>query len=556
MKKVILFLICFCFLPLAKQVWAFCGFYVAQADAKLFNESSQVILVKNGDKMTVTMANDFKGEVKDFAMVVPVPVVLQKDDIRVKENHLFDRFNAYSAPRLAEYYDENPCYDRRRYLMSESVSDVKTTTKPTAAAPAKKDLGVKIEAQYQVGEYDILILSAKESSGLETWLTQNGYKIPAGAQEVLQPYIKSNLKFFVVKVNLEKQAEMGYNYLRPIQITYKTNQFMLPIRLGMANSRGEQDLIIYTITQKGRTETTNYRTVEMPTNKDIPTFVRGIFGEFYKAVFQRKWLRENKSAVFVEYAWDIAMSNPTKCDPCAAPPLDQPDLVNAGVDWTQSEPNKLFFTRLHVRYDRQHFPQDLTFQETPNKERFQCRYVMHQPAVGGLDCEEGKKYKKTRLERQNKELDNLYDLTGWKRLDEYELYRSEIQGNIPVIENKSRLSPVKDPNPYRPSSSGTGFIIPQTNTSVVVTPNPDKSTQNQSATPKNPNPFRPNFSGNGEPTTMPLTSTTPPVVVSQAAFIQEEASSPVAPEGYKNMALVALLLAVGTVGFGIGKRRG
>ena len=35
-----------------------------------------------------------------------------------------------------------------------------------------------IEAQYTVGEYDILILSAQQSSGLETWLRENGYRIP------------------------------------------------------------------------------------------------------------------------------------------------------------------------------------------------------------------------------------------------------------------------------------------------------------------------------------------------------------------------------------------
>ena len=69
----------------------------------------------------------------------------------------------------------------------------------------RKQESVKIEAKYIVGEYDILILSAKESRGLKTWLNENGYKIPANAEEVLDPYIKSNLKFFVVKVNEEEK---------------------------------------------------------------------------------------------------------------------------------------------------------------------------------------------------------------------------------------------------------------------------------------------------------------------------------------------------------------
>ena len=59
--------------------------------------------------------------------------------------------------------------------------------------------GVTIESKFSVGEYDILILSAKESSGLETWLLQNNYRIPNGARELLQPYIRQGLKILCSK---------------------------------------------------------------------------------------------------------------------------------------------------------------------------------------------------------------------------------------------------------------------------------------------------------------------------------------------------------------------
>src|SRR4051794_16392562 len=52
---------------------AFCGFYVAKADTKIFNKASQVVLVRNEDKTVMTMANDFKGDPKEFAVVIPVP---------------------------------------------------------------------------------------------------------------------------------------------------------------------------------------------------------------------------------------------------------------------------------------------------------------------------------------------------------------------------------------------------------------------------------------------------------------------------------------------------
>jgi hypothetical protein len=144
----------------------------------------------------------------------------------------------------------------------------------------KKSLGVKIEAKYLVGEYDILILSAKESSGLKTWLNENGYKIPAGADEVLEPYIKSNLKFFVVKVNEAEKKKLPGNFLRPIQISFTSPKFMLPIRLGMANADGDQDMLVYAFTKKGRVEVTNYRTVAIPTGKNVPLFVQIILAAF------------------------------------------------------------------------------------------------------------------------------------------------------------------------------------------------------------------------------------------------------------------------------------
>src|SRR5687768_3266440 len=88
---------------------AFCGFYVARADVKLFNKTSQVILVRDGNRNVLTMSSDFQGDVKDFAMVVPVPVILKEKDIRVADRAIFDKLDAYSGPRLVEYYDSNPC---------------------------------------------------------------------------------------------------------------------------------------------------------------------------------------------------------------------------------------------------------------------------------------------------------------------------------------------------------------------------------------------------------------------------------------------------------------
>lgn len=399
---------------------AFCGFFVAKAGASLYNKSSQVILVRDGNRTVVTMANDFKGDVRDFAMVVPVPVVLKERDIRVVDPAIFQRIDDHTAPRLAEYYDENPCsppvYVLEEARMFKSVASMEVADN---AIEREEDLGVTIEAEYQIGEYDILILSATESSGLKTWLTRNGYSIPEQAEEVLDPYIKNDLKFFVVKVNLEEQKKTGFEGLSPIQISYENSKFMLPIRLGMANAEDMQDLTIYAFTKTGRVECTNYRTVEMPTDRDVPEFVEPHFAQFYVDVFNKQYNQQNKTGVFLEYAWDLSASQPVKCDPCPTPPLAYDDLKRSGIDWVASQSGwgnysgNLFITRLHVRYDREHFPQDLRFQITPNRERFQCRYVIRHPASGDLSCDDGLSYLEGLVDRRKREMEEAEILANW-----------------------------------------------------------------------------------------------------------------------------------------------
>ncbi len=440
---------------------AFCGFYVGKADANLFNEASQVIVVRDGDRTVLSMLNDYKGELKEFAIVVPVPAVLQKGQINVGDKRIFDRLDAYSAPRLAEYYDGNPC-DRARYeAMRKDMTAAAPA--PAAAAQSAKALGVTIEASYTVGEYDIVILSATQSDGLETWLRQSGYRIPANSAKALAPYIRQNMKFFVAKVNLAEQAKTGFTMLRPLQFAYESEKFMLPIRLGMANANGPQDLIAYMLTKNGRVETSNYRTVKLPANIDLPVFLKqgDEFRNFYKAMFGEQAKKEGYRVVFTEYFWDMGW-----CDPCAADPLSPDELRKAGVFWVSApsgdvqlaplpgqprimpprpQPggaHPVMLTRLHVRYTPETFPEDLMFQETKDRQNFQTRYVLRHPAKVEADaCPEAKPYLEGVRKRQEQEAQQLATLTG---------------GDINAIRRKLALPPAPPQKPWWEGLWGNG----------------------------------------------------------------------------------------------------
>jgi hypothetical protein len=386
------------------SVLAFCGFYVAKADTKLFNKASQVVIARDGNRTNITMVSDFQGDVKDFAMVVPVPSILKKEQIRVVDANVVAKLDAYSAPRLVEYFDEDPCVQP---ILEDRVFA------PSAAAQnsdleRNKSLGVKVEESFSVGEYDIVILSATQSDGLETWLRENGYKMPAGARTALEPYIKGGMKFFVAKVNLENFSKTGYALLRPIQMSFESEMFMLPLRLGMVNAVGDQDLIVYALTRKGRVETVNYPTVKIPTDTEVPLYVKNEFGKVYSALFKRAYERENKKASFLEYAW-----NTSNCDPCASDPPSIEELERAGAGWVGQNPNT-FLTRLHIRYNKKNFKEDLMFRETASQENFQGRYVLRHAWKGEASCDEAKTYKAELPKRLETQAQNLARLTGWK----------------------------------------------------------------------------------------------------------------------------------------------
>ena len=413
MKTPTLLLLAVLALPVTAS--AFCGFYVARADSKLYNQSSQVALVRDGRSTSITMASDYQGDLKEFALVIPVPTVIDKDDVKVVEKALLDHLDAYTAPRLVEYWDPDPNEPPIMYapaVMSAEPDGL--FRKKSAMSDGARARGVTIERQFSAGEYDILVLSAKQSDGLQIWLNENGYKMPEGAEPVLDSYIRQDMKFFVAKVNLDRQAKEGRTWLRPIRVTYSSRKFMLPLRLGTVNAKGPQDMIVYVLNRNGRVESTNYRTIQNLTNQDVPEFIKAEFADFYRAMFDRVMEIEKMSSIVTEYFWDMGW-----CDPCSSDPVPLRELRELGCGWLKGDDNarpeegSTFITRLHVRYDREHFPEDIVFQETGDKQFIQGRYIINHPWRGKAKNEAARAYFAALPKRLEEEAKNAARLTGW-----------------------------------------------------------------------------------------------------------------------------------------------
>ncbi len=411
-----------------REAQAFCGFYVSPGDQPLVNDATMVALMRDGTRTVISMSNNYKGPASDFAMVVPVPVVLSKETVKTLDKGIFQKLERLSAPRLVEYWEQDPCAPMLEYdKASGGGGGFGKKYKKGAKDDDGAELGVKIEAQFTVGEYEVLILSATQSDGLEKWLIEHKYNIPKGAALALAPYIKEQQKFFVAKVDIKKVAmdSKGAAILSPLRFNYETPDFRLPVRLGLLNAGGKQDLIVYVLAKDKRYEVANYPNAFIPTNLEVADATRESFGPFYATLFDAALAKSGGKAVITEYSWSAG-----SCDPCPVPPLEDNDVATLGGDvlfkmtttganadgddkggYYGGTTSNVVLTRLHARYDAATLTDDLVFRAADgvvggrefvvdpatgalekgavksSENNFQGRYIIRHAWTGKIECD-------------------------------------------------------------------------------------------------------------------------------------------------------------------------
>jgi len=380
---------------------AFCGFFIGRAETQLLNDTTHVVLMREGQRTVMSMQNNYRGPAEDFAMVVPVPVVLQATNVRTLSREVFDRVDQVTSPRLVEYWERDPCWQPPARDDSDSTAGATMSAAGSPTRPAARPL-VRVEASFAVGEYEVLVLGADDSLALDSWLKDHGYRIPDGAEPVLRPYVAQGMHFFVAKVNVAKVRFAGNEaQLSPLRFHFDSDEFVLPIRLGLINSSGTQDLLVHIIA-KDRYEVANYPSATIPTNLDVTETTAAAFGSFYDALLSRTF-EQHTNAVVTEYAWMAGT-----CDPCTGPALTESEILTLGANVIRTvRPDNSVLTRLHARYAKDAIGEDLVFRvakpivggreggrdgrlehaATPaSYNAFQARYAIRHRWPGPIEC--------------------------------------------------------------------------------------------------------------------------------------------------------------------------
>jgi len=225
-----------------------------------------------------------------------------------------------------------------------------------------------------------------------------------------------------------KMDDKGVAVLSPLRVHYESQDFRLPVRLGLLNSSGKQDLLVWVLSKNGRYELANYTNAFIPTNIDVNDDTRKAFGSFYASLFDATLEKHAGKAVVTEYSWQSS-----SCDPCPTPPLTDVEVAALGGDAllgmkappVEGQPSydqpgayyggttqPVVITRLHARYDQATLGDDLVFRAADSvvggrefltvaagktelekgakpspSNQFQARYAIRHPWTGPITCE-------------------------------------------------------------------------------------------------------------------------------------------------------------------------
>lgn len=324
----------------------FCGFFAGKSDATLVSEASSLVIMREGQRTALTLQPYYRGPIEDFSMILPVPSVIRRHQVKVLEPALLEQVDSLTAPRLVEYWEQDPCSNPHpeRHTLSRGMIQLAGT----GGSPSP----VRVEAKFVVGEYEIVVLGARDSLALERWLRRNDYRIPAGASEALRPYVAAGTRFLVARVNANKVEFDGDRaLLSPLRLHYDSPELSVPVRLGLLNADGPQDLVVTVLARGDRYEAANRPNITIPTNLDLRPKALGQFDEFYAALLDHSFAAAPE-AVITEYAWEV-----TSCDPCTAGDvtLGFEELLNLGLDVMPVAPAlydaKPYQSRYHHHWD-------------------------------------------------------------------------------------------------------------------------------------------------------------------------------------------------------------
>jgi len=325
----------------ASPALAFPGFIAGKGDVARVSNSTQVVLLEKGDHTVVTVWADYEGPLDRFALVLPVPGDVELAEVKTLKRDSVDHLDEISAPRFHEFWEKDPCEPgeadqewQRDLRVKGSAANFLGAGMPDVSGGQKlpPEMLLDFEPQFKEGEYTFALVKSGQS--VEAYLQKKGLSVPAGAKERLGKYEAAGMQMLVADVSASKVELGGARRALLSPIRFATQQpYAIPSTLGLANSAGQQELIVYVLHPDKRFEVKNYGNVFPPTNVNVDMAIKERMGEFYAGVHDALLAKEPRSFL-VEYAWPTVKL----CgEPCPNAPIGIHELLSLGADVVEGD---------------------------------------------------------------------------------------------------------------------------------------------------------------------------------------------------------------------------
>ena len=317
------------------------GFIAGNGDTPRVSNATQVVLLEKGDHTVVTVWADYEGQMDHFAIVLPVPADVKLADVKTLKRDSVDHLDEITAPRFHEFWEKDPCEPgdaqqewERDLRVKESADNFLGAGMPDTSGGQKlpPEMLLDFDPQFKDGEYTFSMVPTGQS--VDAYLAKKGLSVPSKAKQAVGKYVAQGMQILVADVTVGKVELGGSRRALLSPIRFATQQpYVIPSTLGLANSAGQQELVVYVLHPDKRFEVKNYDNVYPPTNVNVDMAVKERMGEFYAGVHDALIAKDPK-AFLVEYAWPTIKH----CgEPCPNAPLGIHELLSLGVDVVEGD---------------------------------------------------------------------------------------------------------------------------------------------------------------------------------------------------------------------------
>ena len=239
---------------ISNAAFAFVGVYITKDGSNVISSQSKVVIAHKDQKTILTVTSNFDTSATNFALVIPVPSTVKTANIRYVDYETLNKLDNYTSPRLIEYIDYDPCNPES--LKRPPI----VTTQSFTTIDMDKAIALETDSPQIISTSNVIILTSKESIGIDITLKKYGYNVPQNYLDVLKEYHEKQMKFIIIEVI--KDNNNLATWLQPIQIEYESNQLSLPVNIGSLNAPENQkhDMLLFTLSNQGEMLTTNYET--------------------------------------------------------------------------------------------------------------------------------------------------------------------------------------------------------------------------------------------------------------------------------------------------------